>query len=120
MIEGFALVGFGYVAVGFVLGAKARFFTCCQVAAEVVAPVVEEVRSESGAILEEVRELCQPVFDRAAEVVDVAIEVVAEQKILTRDELRKACQAVSVKWRNAHGKHKHLTVAEMRSALGLG
>lgn len=32
-------------------------------------------------------------------------------------ELRKACQAAGIKWRNAHGKGKHLSVKEMTAAL---
>jgi hypothetical protein len=33
-------------------------------------------------------------------------------------ELRKECGAQGVKWRNAHGKSKHLSKAEMLEALG--
>lgn len=36
---------------------------------------------------------------------------------MTRDQLRKACQQQGVKWRDVHGRNKHLTVEEMRSAL---
>lgn len=32
-------------------------------------------------------------------------------------ELRKLCQANSIKWRNAKGKNKHLSTAEMREQL---
>lgn len=32
-------------------------------------------------------------------------------------ELRQACQQQGVKWRNAHGKNKHLTKGQMIAAL---
>jgi hypothetical protein len=32
-------------------------------------------------------------------------------------ELRKLCQNAGIKWRNAHGTHKHLTKLQMISAL---
>jgi hypothetical protein len=31
--------------------------------------------------------------------------------------LRSDCKAAGIKWRNVHGKNKHLTAAEMRIAL---
>ncbi len=31
--------------------------------------------------------------------------------------LRSNCKAAGIRWRNAHGKNKHLTVAEMQTAL---
>jgi len=36
---------------------------------------------------------------------------------VTSAELRRRCQAEGVKWRNAHGKGKHLSKAEMIAAL---
>lgn len=32
-------------------------------------------------------------------------------------ELRKACTAAGIEWRNVRGKNKHLLVADMRAAL---
>lgn len=37
---------------------------------------------------------------------------------LTPEQLRKECQARSIRWRNAHGKNRHLKKAEMVAALG--
>jgi hypothetical protein len=36
---------------------------------------------------------------------------------MTPEQLRKACQQQGIKWRNAHGKSKHLKKAEMVAAL---
>jgi len=36
---------------------------------------------------------------------------------VTSAELRRQCQAAGVRWRNAHGPSRHLTKAEMISAL---
>ena len=38
-------------------------------------------------------------------------------KPVTSAELRRQCQAAGVKWRNAHGKGRHLTKGEMIAAL---
>jgi hypothetical protein len=37
--------------------------------------------------------------------------------ILSPYDLRKACQTRGIRWRNAHGKNKHLSKAEMIAAL---
>ena len=36
---------------------------------------------------------------------------------LTAVQLRKECSAIGIKWRNAHGKSKHMSKAEMLEAL---
>lgn len=36
---------------------------------------------------------------------------------MTSTELRKECQSAGVKWRNAHGKGRHLTKAAMVEAM---
>lgn len=33
------------------------------------------------------------------------------------EQLRQQCQQAGIKWRDAHGKHKHLKKAEMLAAL---
>lgn len=52
-----------------------------------------------------------------AAAVDVAMGNVEVPTKMTRDQLRKACQQQGIKWRDAKGKNKHLTVAEMETAL---
>jgi hypothetical protein len=39
-------------------------------------------------------------------------------KPVTSAELRRQCQAAGIRWRNAHGQGRHLSKAEMISALG--
>ncbi|MDX2212309.1 MAG: hypothetical protein SFY66_03375 [Oculatellaceae cyanobacterium bins.114] len=41
----------------------------------------------------------------------------ARRKSTPVEELRKQCQQAGIKWRNAHGKNKHLKKAEMIEAL---
>jgi predicted secreted protein len=73
---------------------------------------------------------CQPEAEQAAPVVEpegVAIpdEVVSPSPVeepqtlhaLDPFQLRKLCQASGIKWRNAHGKNKHLTKREMLALL---
>ena len=38
---------------------------------------------------------------------------------VTSAELRRQCQAAGIRWRNAHGKGRHLTKTEMIAALAL-
>ncbi|UBF30480.1 hypothetical protein K9N68_35415 (plasmid) [Kovacikia minuta CCNUW1] len=38
-------------------------------------------------------------------------------KLPSVEHLRQQCQRVGIKWRNAHGKNKHLKQAEMIAAL---
>lgn len=38
-------------------------------------------------------------------------------KTLTSAELRRQCQAAGIRWRNAHGKGRHLSKGEMIAAL---
>jgi hypothetical protein len=41
----------------------------------------------------------------------------AQRKPTPVEQLRKQCQQAGIKWRNAHGKNKHLKKAEMIEAL---
>lgn len=43
----------------------------------------------------------------------------AQLKKPGKDELRRMCSARGIKWRDLHGKHKHMSAADMRAALGL-
>lgn len=45
------------------------------------------------------------------------LHLVPEPQPMNKDSLRKACQANGIKWRNAKGKNKHLSVEEMKKAL---
>jgi len=47
----------------------------------------------------------------------VATDAQPDLATLPSTELRKRCQAAGVKWRNAHGKGKHLRKGEMIAAL---
>ncbi|MBW4474203.1 MAG: hypothetical protein KME45_28080 [Stenomitos rutilans HA7619-LM2] len=40
-----------------------------------------------------------------------------KRKLSPVEQLRQQCQEAGIKWRNAHGKNKHLKKAEMLSAL---
>jgi hypothetical protein len=50
--------------------------------------------------------------------VAVAVVKVEAPKPVTSAELRRQCQAAGIRWRNAHGQGRHLSKAEMISALG--
>jgi hypothetical protein len=72
------------------------------------------------------RRLSQPTSWRTRsnfEVVERVPEQAPEQKKSTRRKptpvelLRQQCQKAGIKWRNAHGKNKHLKKAEMIAAL---
>jgi hypothetical protein len=52
-----------------------------------------------------------------AEPVATLVVKVEAPKPVTSAELRRQCQAAGVKWRNAHGKGRHLTKGEMIAAL---
>jgi hypothetical protein len=71
--------------------------------------------TETFAIAETVT-LAQPILTVDMDVVDLG--AVAENLvILSSQELRQLCQRHGVKWRNAHGKSKHLSKPEMVAAL---
>ncbi|XGV95584.1 MAG: hypothetical protein ACAF41_22930 [Leptolyngbya sp. BL-A-14] len=40
-----------------------------------------------------------------------------KRKLSPVEQLRQQCQEAGIKWRNAHGKNKHLKKAEMLAAL---
>jgi hypothetical protein len=40
-----------------------------------------------------------------------------KRKLTPTEQLRQQCQKAGIKWRNAHGKNKHLKKAEMIAAL---
>lgn len=44
-------------------------------------------------------------------------EAPADLASLTSAELRRRCQSAGIRWRNAHGKGKHLSKGEMIAAL---
>lgn len=43
--------------------------------------------------------------------------VAVDYSVLNPYQLRKECQARGIRWRNAHGKNRHLTKAQMVEAL---
>jgi len=53
-----------------------------------------------------------------APVATLVVKVEAAPKPVTSAELRRQCQAAGIRWRNAHGQGRHLSKAEMISALG--
>jgi hypothetical protein len=56
-----------------------------------------------------------------SEAVDAIAEItpasVPTKTISRVQQRRQQCQAAGIQWRNAHGKHKHLTMQEMQAAL---
>lgn len=68
--------------------------------------------------------VCEPsidvpaVLESMSEITLVDLGATGEELAsLTSHQLRPICQHHGVKWRNAHGKGKHLTKTEMRAAL---
>jgi hypothetical protein len=52
-----------------------------------------------------------------APAVATLVVTVEATKPVTSAELRRQCQAAGIRWRNAHGKGRHLSKAEMIAAL---
>jgi hypothetical protein len=52
-----------------------------------------------------------------APVATLTIRTTPAYQAMTTTELRQECQAQGIKWRNAHGKGKHLSKAQMIEAL---
>ncbi|XGW00885.1 MAG: hypothetical protein ACAF41_33460 (plasmid) [Leptolyngbya sp. BL-A-14] len=46
-----------------------------------------------------------------------SVQVVPSPKRSPVEQLRQQCQQAGIKWRDAHGKHKHLKKHEMLAAL---
>lgn len=82
---------------------------------EPLLPTVEELVAEAEAIV------AKPVYSSAAVSAPVAVVVVPvaepplEQK--TAVQLRRVCAERGIRWRNVHGKGKHLSKREMLTAL---
>ncbi len=64
----------------------------------------------SGAVL------AADVTDAMKETIAHAVDACRYQG-MTSPQLRKECTAIGMKWRNAHGRSKHLSKAEMVAAL---
>lgn len=68
--------------------------------------------------------IARPESVLVVEISDAEMEAIAidcdirNYQAMTAPELRKECSAQGIKWRNAHGKSKHLSKAEMLEALG--
>jgi hypothetical protein len=60
--------------------------------------------------------VAEPPILVAEEVDPAEIDVVCFEA-MTAVQLRKECQTRGIRWRNAHGKSKHLSKAEMLAAL---
>jgi len=71
-----------------------------------LAEVAAEVPAQPAAI-------AAPVVVAVVEVADAPTEFAA----MTAVQLRKECQTRGIRWRNAHGKSKHLSKTEMLAAL---
>lgn len=54
--------------------------------------------------------------DAQKESIAIAIDATRYQS-MTSPQLRQECSAIGIKWRNAHGTSKHLSKAEMLTAL---
>ncbi len=55
-------------------------------------------------------------LDAELEVIE-AVETVIDYSIMKTPQLRKACTAAGIEWRNVRGKGKHLLNADMKAAL---
>lgn len=91
------LFGFGYVASSFALYAHRRLNQLNQ-------PARWQPRSVS-------------VAKTAAKTMDSEMMTTVTRKRSPVEQLREQCQKAGIKWRDAHGKNKHLKKAEMIAAL---
>jgi hypothetical protein len=56
--------------------------------------------------------------DTAVDPIGVISPELMPVKTVSRvQQRRQQCQAAGIQWRNAHGKHKHLTMQQMQAAL---
>ena len=58
------------------------------------------------------------VISQPVATLTIRTEAPADLASLTSAELRRRCQSAGIRWRNAHGQGRHLSKAEMISALG--
>jgi hypothetical protein len=116
------IVGIAAVAV-VALGMTARIYTQHWVDAEVAAATSAPAPAVETA--PDVDPFCPTVNEHyatiaatvSAPVAIARVKVAAPITTLTSAQLRKECSAQGIKWRNAHGKGRHLSKCEMRSAL---
>lgn len=98
------LFGFSYLAGSFALHAHRRIHQ--DVYQHVYQRIGQSVRSQ------------QQTISRAMTKVEVEPQPPKPKRKLSPTELlRQQCQQAGVKWRDAHGKNKHLKKAEMIAAL---
>ena len=74
-----------------------------------IAPDAEDMEAPNIIDLAKRRQLRVPLVINQPETV--------EYRTWNREQLRRECSAQNIKWRDAHGKNKHLTKDEMIQAL---
>jgi hypothetical protein len=97
LVEAIAFASVVYFAIGFVLTVRSTSPRAKIEMIEEVVETIEVVTVEVPAIV-----IPEPAIVWAA---------------LSSEQLRRECSARSVRWRGAHGGHKHLTKAQMVAAL---
>jgi hypothetical protein len=99
LIEAIAFASVVYFAIGFVLTVRVR-------------------STSPRAKIEMIEEVVETIEVVAVEVVAIVVpEPAIAWAALSPERLRKECSARSIKWRDAHGRNKHLRKAEMVTAL---
>lgn len=85
------------------------------------ATVAECLPSESAVEADPFAPAENPHYPAMAQAITAPVATLVVKvdapKTLTSAELRRQCQAAGIKWRNAHGQGRHLSKAEMISAL---
>lgn len=84
---------------------------------EPIAPVAP-VAAMAKTIARSEAVLVVDIPEAEMEAITIACDI-RNYQAMSAIELRKECGAVGIKWRNAHGKSKHLSKAEMLEALGV-
>jgi hypothetical protein len=111
-IEAIATVSVAYLAIGFILTVRAHAPAAVELPTQDEVDDVMERLTIAAALLE-----MEPAAVEVAAVAIVAA-IAPAWAALNPEQLRKECSARAIKWRNAHGKNRHMKKAEMVAALG--
>jgi hypothetical protein len=118
-VNAIIVTAIAYFSIGFVLGAVARSHRpVAPTAAEMIADFQQLVAAaESTVTVDVVPDFCPALPLPPQAQPKTAPKPLAKPIAPTAAELRKRCTQNGITWRNAHGKHKHLSAQEMRKKL---